>query len=53
MQTALNNNVTAVLAVNMDTEMAHMIQLQNAYGANAKIVSAVQAMFAQLLQVVQ
>jgi flagellar hook-associated protein FlgK len=30
-----------------------MIQLQNAYGANAKIITAAQAMFAQLLQVVQ
>jgi flagellar hook-associated protein FlgK len=30
-----------------------MIQLENAYGANARIISTVQAMFTQLLQVVQ
>ena len=29
----------------MDTEMSLMIQLQNAYGANAKVISAVQSMF--------
>jgi flagellar hook-associated protein 1 FlgK len=51
-QTTLNNSLTAGSGVNMDTEMALMIQLQNAYGANAKIVGAVQAMFTQLLQVV-
>jgi flagellar hook-associated protein FlgK len=30
-----------------------MIELQNAYGVNARIISTVQAMFTQLLQVVQ
>ena len=52
-QTALNNNMTAVSGVNMDTEMSYMIQLQNAYGANAKVISTMQDMFTQLLQVVQ
>jgi flagellar hook-associated protein 1 FlgK len=52
-QTALNNNMSAVSGVNMDTEMSHMIQLQNAYGANARVISAVQAMFSQLLQSIQ
>lgn len=51
-QTTLIKSMTAISGVDMDTEMSHMIQLQNAYGANAKIISAVQAMFAQLLQVV-
>jgi flagellar hook-associated protein FlgK len=37
----------------MDTEMSHMIQLQSAYGANARILTTVQAMFTQLLQAVQ
>jgi flagellar hook-associated protein 1 FlgK len=36
----------------MDTEMSVMIQLQNAYGANAKVISAVQSMFTQLLNAV-
>jgi flagellar hook-associated protein 1 len=52
-QTTLNSNLTAASGVNMDTEMATMIQLENAYGVNAKIISTVQAMFNQLLQVVQ
>jgi flagellar hook-associated protein 1 FlgK len=53
LQTTLNANVSAVSAVNMDTEMSHMIELENAYGANARIIAAVQAMFTQLQQVIQ
>ncbi|MSP02623.1 MAG: hypothetical protein EXR07_16470 [Acetobacteraceae bacterium] len=52
-QTTLTNNLTASSGVNMDTEMSHMIQLQNAYGANARIIAAVQALFAELLQAVR
>jgi flagellar hook-associated protein 1 FlgK len=52
-QTALSNNMTATSGVNMDTEMSLMIQLQDAYGANARVISSVQAMFTQLLTVVQ
>ena len=33
----------------MDTEMSLMIQLQNAYGANAKVIAAVQSMWTQLI----
>jgi flagellar hook-associated protein 1 FlgK len=36
----------------MDTEMSNMIALQNAYGANAKVIAAVQTMWAQLLNTV-
>jgi flagellar hook-associated protein 1 FlgK len=49
-QTTFASKLSAQSGVNMDTEMAHMIQLQNAYGANARVMSAVQAMFTQLLQ---
>lgn len=52
-QTTLNNNVTAVSGVNMDTEMSYMIALENAYGANARVIATVQALFTQLQQVVQ
>ncbi len=52
-QTTLNSNLTASSGVNMDTEMSYMIQLENAYGVNAKVISTVQTMFNQLLQVVQ
>ena len=37
----------------MDTEMATMIQLQNAYGANVRILAAVQSMWSQLVSAVQ
>jgi flagellar hook-associated protein 1 FlgK len=52
-QTTLATKLTAQSGVSMDTEMSTMIQLQNAYGANAKVIGAVQAMWAQLLSTVQ
>jgi flagellar hook-associated protein 1 FlgK len=48
-QSALSTKLSATSGVSMDTEMSHMIQLQNAYGANAKVIAAVQAMWNQLL----
>jgi flagellar hook-associated protein 1 len=53
LQTSLNAKVTSVSGVNMDTEMSQMLSLQNAYSANARVISAIQAMFTQLLQAVQ
>ena len=53
MQTTLATKLSAQSGVNMDTEMSTMIQLQNAYGANAKVIAAVQAMWTQLLNTVQ
>lgn len=53
LQTALQAKFTAGSGVDMDTEMSTMIQLQASYGANAKLVSAVQAMWNQTLQMVQ
>jgi flagellar hook-associated protein 1 FlgK len=52
-QTTLSTKLSAQSGVDMDTEMSTMIQLQNAYGANAKVIAAVQAMWAQLLSTVQ
>jgi flagellar hook-associated protein 1 len=49
-QTTLAGKLSTQSGVNMDTEMSHMIQLQNAYGANARIISTIQAMWSQLLQ---
>jgi flagellar hook-associated protein 1 FlgK len=49
-QTSLQSTLSTGSAVNMDTEMSLMITLQNAYGANAKVITAAQAMFTQLLQ---
>lgn len=51
-QTSLQGKLSAETGVNMDTEMSNMIALQNAYGANAKIIGAVQGMFATLLGMV-
>jgi flagellar hook-associated protein 1 FlgK len=53
LQTSLNARVTTTSGVNMDTEMSHMLSLQNAYSANARVIAAIQSMFAQLLQAVQ
>jgi flagellar hook-associated protein 1 FlgK len=51
-QTALSGTLSSQSGVDMDTEMSNMIALQNAYGANAKVVAAVQAMWTQLLATV-
>jgi flagellar hook-associated protein 1 len=52
-QSSLAGKLSAQSGVNMDAEMSHMIQLQNAYAANAKVIATVQAMWTQLLQSVQ
>ena len=49
-QTTLNNQVAAVSGVSIDTEMSTMIALQNAYGANARIITAVNQMWTAVLQ---
>ena len=38
--------------VNIDTEMSNLIALQNAYGANARVMTTIQQMMATLLQIV-
>jgi flagellar hook-associated protein 1 FlgK len=52
-QTALTNQMNTTSGVNIDTQMSLMIVLQNAYGANARIIGLVQTLFTQLLQVIQ
>ena len=52
MQTSLTAKLTAETGVNMDREMASVIALQNAYGINARVISAAQAMWTQLLSAV-
>ena len=37
--------------VNIDEEMAHLLSLQNAYAANARVMSTVKQMFDTLMQV--
>lgn len=52
-QTTLNNTLSSSTGVDMDSEMALMIQLQNDYGVNAKVIAAVQSMWTQLIGAVQ
>ena len=52
-QTALTAKLKTASSVNMDQEMARMIQLQTAYQANARIIGIVQTLYSQLLQAVQ
>jgi flagellar hook-associated protein 1 FlgK len=49
-QATLQSRLSSGSAVNLDTEMSTMIQLQNAYAANARVMTSVQAMWTQLLQ---
>ena len=46
----LQNKMNASSGVNIDEEMAHLLALQNAYSANARIMSTVKDMYAALLQ---
>ena len=51
-QQALQGKLSGGSAVSIDAEMSTMIQLQNAYDANAKVLTAVQTMWQQLDQAV-
>jgi flagellar hook-associated protein 1 FlgK len=51
-QSVLSDKVSAVSGVSVDTEMSTMIGLQNAYAANARIISTMQQMWTQLLGMV-
>ena len=52
-QTTLQSAFSASTSVSIDAQMSQMIVLQNAYGANAHVLTAVQALWSQLLQAVQ
>ncbi|ARQ00788.1 flagellar hook-associated protein FlgK [Pseudorhodoplanes sinuspersici] len=49
---ALKERVADDSAVNIDVEMANLLNLQNAYGANARVMSVVKEMFDQLMNMV-
>lgn len=51
-QTTISGKVTNVSGVNVNNEMAKVVALQNAYTANAKIISSVQTMFSALLDAI-
>ena len=46
----LQNKLNSTSGVNIDEEMAHLLSLQNAYSANARVMSTVKDMFDSLLQ---
>jgi flagellar hook-associated protein 1 FlgK len=48
---ALQQSFNNQSGVSIDTELSNLIALQNAYGANARVMSTVQQMMATLLQV--
>ena len=48
---ALQQRFNDQSGVNIDTEMSNLIALQNAYGANARVMTTIQQMMTTLLQV--
>jgi flagellar hook-associated protein 1 FlgK len=48
---ALKQRINEASGVNVDQEMANLITLQTAYGANARVLSAVKEMFDMLMRV--
>ena len=51
-QTALTNQLSAASGVSIDQQMSQMVALQNSYSASARIIAAVQSMWAGLLAAV-
>ncbi|MBR0800558.1 flagellar hook-associated protein FlgK [Bradyrhizobium jicamae] len=47
----LQSKMSATSGVNIDDEMAHLLQLQNAYSANARVMSSIKQMYDTLMQV--
>jgi flagellar hook-associated protein 1 FlgK len=47
---AIGSHFSETGAVNIDQEMAHLVQLQTAYGANARVMSAVREMLDLLMR---
>jgi flagellar hook-associated protein 1 FlgK len=47
---ALQQRFNDSAGVNIDEEMANLLSLQNSYGANARVLSAVKDMFDTLLR---
>ena len=52
LQSTLQAKLQTQTGVSVDSELSNMVVLQNSYGANAKIITAVQSMWNDLLQAV-
>jgi flagellar hook-associated protein 1 len=48
---ALKERFADTSAVNIDVEMANLLSLQSAYGANARVLSVVKEMMDQLMNI--
>ena len=48
---ALQSKFNARSGIDTDQEMANMITLQNAYAANARVISTIQSMWSSLLSI--
>jgi flagellar hook-associated protein 1 FlgK len=53
LQSTLQTQISSQSGVSIDNEMSNMLALENSYGANAKIIAAVQSLFAEVLAMVQ
>jgi flagellar hook-associated protein 1 FlgK len=51
-QSALGSQLSTTDGVSIDQQMSNMVALQNSYGANAKVMSTVQALWTDLFQMV-
>lgn len=52
-QSALKDRMSSISGVSMDAEMASMVQLQSLYAAHARLISVVQTMWTQTLEMVR
>lgn len=52
LQSALQSTLAQSAGVNVDQQMSNMVSLQNAYAANAKVITAIQAMWGVLEQMI-
>lgn len=51
--TALQQRFNDQAGVNINTELSNLIALQNAYAANARVMSTIKSMMSTLLQIGQ
>ena len=49
LQSQLSNQAASVSGVNIDEELSNLIQYQNAYGANAKVITVIQTLYQTLM----
>lgn len=52
LQSALQSTLAQTAGVNVDQQMSNMVSLQNAYAANAKVITAIQAMWSVMEQMI-